>query len=161
MDMDLYRMTYKLEKDQTYLRILGKEFVENNGKKGSLIINNRKIYLKEIAEIKNGKIYMMLNRNIYNKNCMFKNCRLLESFSKITPDNNIKKINDMENNTNYELFSQTKIKINKIKDDDLFDYWVADSEEQNNSTISEISLKNGESLDNSLELYILYMNYKL
>ena len=70
INMELYSMTYKLEKNQTNIRILGKEFVDNNRNKGFLIIDNKKMHLKEIVQIKKSKIYMMLNKNIYNKNML-------------------------------------------------------------------------------------------
>jgi len=48
-------MTYKLEKNQTNLRILGKEFVDNNRNKGFLIIDNKKMHLKKLYKLKKVK----------------------------------------------------------------------------------------------------------
>ena len=144
INMELYSMTYKLEKNQTNLRILGKEFVNNNKNKGFLIIDNKKMHLKEIVQIKKSKIYMMLNKNIYNKNCLFKNCNLLESFSKIIPDDDIPKMNNIENDINYDFYSQNKINI--IGNNNSFDYWGAGSESSKYSTIPEHSLKDEENL---------------
>ena len=76
--MELYRLIYKIEKNKIIkTRILGKKFVENNRNKGFLIINNKKISLTEFVQINKKKIILMLNKNIYNKNCIFKNCNLL------------------------------------------------------------------------------------
>ena len=55
INMELYSMTYKLEKNQTNLRILGKEFVDNNRNKGFLIIDNKKMHLKKLHKLKKVK----------------------------------------------------------------------------------------------------------
>ena len=116
--MDLYRLKYKLEKNNSKIRILGKKFIENNGNKGFLIINNKKISLTEVAQIKNDKIILMLNKNIYNKTCMFKNCNLLESFSKISSDYDKESFNDMENTIVQNKNIDNKKSSSKIKSDD-------------------------------------------
>ena len=75
---------YKNNKNRTI--ILGKEFVKNNSNKGRLVINNKKCKLKEFIENKKIKkdklkIGIILSKNIYNKNYMFKNCYDLLKFS--------------------------------------------------------------------------------
>ena len=152
-------MKYKTGKNITYLRVLGKTFVENNRNKGFLIINNKKISMKEVVQIKKNKIYMMINKNIYNRSCMFKNCGLLESFSKILYNDEIENLINMENNTDSESCNLKK--RNKSKKNNSTDYWGAGAEIEDHPTISEISLKDDESLDNSKGLYILYFNNKL
>ena len=60
--------------------------MKNNRNKGNIIINNKKYPLKSVISINNlkkSKIKMIINKNIYNKSCMFKNCKLLESLSRI------------------------------------------------------------------------------
>ena len=79
-------------KDSNEIQILGKEFVENNGNKGKLIIKNKKIHLKEFYEnIDNEKdiikIKMNLDKNICNKSYMFKKCYLLSEFMIKDPSN--------------------------------------------------------------------------
>ena len=71
-----------LEKNKDEIRILGGEFVRSNLNKGKLVINNKKYNLKEYINIKNVnkdnlKIKMVLNKNIYNKSYMFKDCEML------------------------------------------------------------------------------------
>ena len=78
---------------------------------------------------------------------MFKNCNLLESFSKIIPDDDIPKMNNIENDINYDFYSQNKINI--IGNNNSFDYWGAGSESSKYSTIPEHSLKDEENLYNS------------
>ena len=50
--MEIYIMTYKIENDQKKLKLLGEEFVKNNKNKGKLIINNKKVSLKDKIAIK-------------------------------------------------------------------------------------------------------------
>ena len=69
-------------KNKVKLRILGKYFCRNNKNKGKLIINNKKSELKEFINIENIKkeqikIKMLLNKNLYNKSYMFKDCKSL------------------------------------------------------------------------------------
>ena len=82
MEVELYKMRYKLENGTVNLRILGKDFEKNNRNKGKLIINNKKYPIESVIQINNinqNYIKMVIFRNIYNKSCMFKNCELLES----------------------------------------------------------------------------------
>ena len=99
MDIEIYKMRYKTEKNVNFLRILGEEFKNNNSNKGKIIINNKKFPLKDIISIQNvkqNKILLILNKNIYNKSCMFKNCELLLSVSKSVSESLID-YNDSEN----------------------------------------------------------------
>ena len=103
MEFDIYTMIYKFEKnkinnngsngdefDKPNIKICGHEFVRNNKNKAKLIINNKKYHLTEFIDIINEdddikKIKIILNKYIFNKNCMFKNC---ESLSGISINNN-------------------------------------------------------------------------
>ena len=85
MEVEIYKMTFKKRNNANELIILGEEFVKNNMNKGFLIIDNKKIKLNSKYDISNvnfsqKKIKLVLNRNIYNKSCMLKNCESLESF---------------------------------------------------------------------------------
>jgi len=85
MEIEVYKMIYKMEKDKYNLRILGEVFKNNNKNKAKIIINNKKYPLNDVLSIENirqNKILMILSKNIYNKSCMFKNCELLEYVSK-------------------------------------------------------------------------------
>ena len=69
-------------KNKVKIRILGENFCRNNKNKGKLIINNKKSELKEFINIENInkeqiKIKMVLNKNLYNKSHMFKDCKSL------------------------------------------------------------------------------------
>ena len=139
-------MTYKTGKTKTQLRILGKEFVENNRNKGFLIINNKKIPLKEVGDVKKNKILLMINKNIYNKSSMFKDCNLLESFSKISSDEDIENIDKKEIKLDDEFYSQIIEKT--IKNNDSFNYWGVSPKVENTSIISEISQRDNKSLNN-------------
>ena len=68
-------MTYKIENDQKKLKLLGEEFVKNNKNKGNLIINNKKVSLRDkiaIKEITKNKVLMILDEFVSNRSCMFK-----------------------------------------------------------------------------------------
>ena len=86
MEVEIYKMIYKVNKYMRDLSILGKDFVINNIGKGILIINNRKFALIDNIQLDKFeedrlKIRMILNKNIYNKSGMFKYCdNLLELY---------------------------------------------------------------------------------
>ena len=161
MEVELYKMKYKIEKNINKFRILGEDFVKNNRNKGSLIINNKKNPLKDIIiidNIKENKIQMILSKNIYNKSFMFKKCNFLEiiSFSSISEkkeksQNEIAPANDGDIQNKKETESQNT----KIRTDESSWFYP----ETNNFILtSEISYANEENLDNSI---ILYYNNKL
>ena len=87
---------------------------------------------------------------------MFKNCDLLETFSKISPNDDIEKIYNLENNIDCESYEKKTENNIKNKDKDSFNYWGAGSEKENLSIVSKISEGDEKSLDNSKELHILY-----
>ena len=97
----------------------------------------------------------MLNKNIFNQTCMFKNCDLLETFSKIQLNDDIEKINNLENNIDCESYVKKSENNLKNKNKDSFNYWGAGSEKENLSIVSEISEGDEKSLDDSTELYII------
>ena len=86
MEVEIYKMVYKINKYMRDISILGREFVINNNSKGKLIINNRKFPLIDNIPLDKFeedrlKIRMILNKNIYNKSGMFKYClNLLELY---------------------------------------------------------------------------------
>ena len=74
MEVELYKMAYKIEKDIDKIRILGEDFVKNNINKGKLSINHKKYPLKEfVSSIGNEsiKMKMILMHNIYNRSFRF------------------------------------------------------------------------------------------
>ena len=94
MEVEIYKMTFKKRNNANELVILGEEFVKNNMNKGFLIIDNKKIKLFSKDEIFNNnfsqkKIKLVLNINIFNKSCMFKNCESLESFIPLSSEEKI------------------------------------------------------------------------
>ena len=92
MKVEIYKMIYKKGNNTNNFMILGKDFVENNKNKGKLIINNKKLSLRNIIPtnfIISEKIYLILCKNVYNKSCMFKNCESLQSLSLLSMDNYI------------------------------------------------------------------------
>ena len=88
MELEYCMMKYKIQdlEQGYYLKILGDHFIINNKNKAKLIINNRKSNLSEFIEIINLyeeeiKLKMVLNKNIYNKSYMFKDCKNLFELS--------------------------------------------------------------------------------
>ena len=100
------------------LRILGKYFCRNNRNKGNLIINNKKFYLQEFIETKNInqkkiKIKMILNKNIFHKSYMFKDC---ESLLELTINDNLDNMEFHENSEmNDSNFEKSEVIVNLKK----------------------------------------------
>ena len=53
MEIEVYKMIYKMEKDKYNLRILGEVFKNNNKNKAKIIINNKKYPLNDVLSIEN------------------------------------------------------------------------------------------------------------
>ena len=86
MEVEVFKMIYKKEKAKYNLRIVGEAFKNNNRNKAKIIINNKKYSLDDVLsveKVRQNKILMILSKNIYDKSCMFKNCELLETVSKL------------------------------------------------------------------------------
>ena len=80
-------MTFK-KKINADIQVVGDYFANINRNKCKLIISNKKYPLKRVVPINDFntnkiKMKMIFYENIYNKSCMFKNCELLESVSKL------------------------------------------------------------------------------
>ena len=158
MEVEVFKMIYKMEKDKYNLRILGEVFKNNNKNKAKIIINNKKYPLNDVLSIENirsKKILMILSKNIYNKSCMFKNCELLESVSK--PISHSFLDDSWQELNNNEIITENKItgkgftsKENSFLSKNMeinsneFTY-ISEKEEEN----SEISIKY---LNNTLKL---------
>ena len=100
MNLERYTMIYNPKISTKELRILGKEFVKNNGNKGKLIINNKKYNLLVEFNLINNfninklKINMVSSQNIFNRSYMFMKCKSLielsiyDSYKDIETDSN-------------------------------------------------------------------------
>ena len=114
MEFNIQTMLYEKEENSGYLRILGEYFCRNNKNKGKIIINNKKYYLKEFIEIKNMKekrikIKMVINKNLYDKSYMFKDC---ESLLELTINDNLEYIKNYENSEEIDfLFKKNEYDI--------------------------------------------------
>ena len=117
-----YELLYKVNENETHLKILGDKFVEKNKLYGIIIYKNKKIPLVEKIEIKNIKskelkIYLLFYDIIYNKISMFENCVNLLKF-KIPDEEDIKnnfKINNdeiFENDFQLNVFDDLDETIN-------------------------------------------------
>ena len=82
-DIEVYKDKFWDDiKYKSELRIMGENFCRNNKNKGKLIMNNKKSEIKEFINIENInkekiKIKMVINKNLYNKSYMFKDCKTL------------------------------------------------------------------------------------
>ena len=109
MEVERYRLIYKIDKSKTDLRLLGDKFFERNKGFGNFLYKNRRIKLQEIIAIDNIKedelqLDLLFYKKIYNKSFIFKDCeKLLKIFI----------IND-EDKTKY---SQIK---NMIEEEDFY-----------------------------------------
>ena len=128
--MEMYKMIYKIDsnKNTSNLRILGEDFVKNNINKGKLIISNKKSFFKgviSINNIKTNKLKMILCKSIYNKSCMFKDCKWLESLSLLPNNNDIKysvneeKRTEIHENSNYLTEKEEVNSLNNLGNNDV------------------------------------------
>ena len=79
------------------IKILGEEFIKNNKNKGKLVIKNRKHPLKEFIDIRDVKedkfkIYLIFSKDICNLSYIFENCKYLLSFSNLSEETYLDKI---------------------------------------------------------------------
>ena len=84
MEVEIYKIKYKIPENENNIKILGENFVINNKNKSNFIINNKKGKIKSILPIKilkQNKLKIVLSKNVYNISYMFKDCELLESLS--------------------------------------------------------------------------------
>ena len=118
-----YELLYKINKNENYLKLLGRNFVKRNKGSGHFIYKNKKIQLiekikKEKIKGKNLKIYLIFYSIIYHKQCMFKDCVNLLEFSILNEKDNIEYspiLNLFEAEDNYiDLFDY----IDENKDDE-------------------------------------------
>ena len=151
MELEIYELKYKKVENNNNLRILGEDFVKNHRNKAKLIINNKK-YLPEshisINNVKKLKIKLILNKNIYNKSSMFKNCELLESISKLT---NFDYVNYFEDLTNSQIIKSYNGLSNYMTNKNTmenFSFYKVDSE------CSEIYNKGIEDLGDKVIIYM-------
>ena len=158
MEVEIYKMRYKISKNIDNLRILGENFVKNNKNKGNIILNNKKVRIKSMLPINNlkqNKIKMVLSKNIYNISYLFKDCELLESLSFKNIQNIQRNIDNIQviDNENRNLFINMNISINESLSNIYTDYF---------SNISELTKKEEETfgvylnLPNSLKRNINY-----
>ena len=171
--MESYIMLYKISKDKANIRILGKNFVRNNGNKGKTIYKNKKFCMKETFGTKNIdikiedklKIKVIINKNISNMSSIFENCESLLEFVRnnnfdydVDYLDNIYKMEDIDNNSEVDsIIPLTEISLSSKKEDLLsfsqndyfnYDYYDRDIDKKEytfyqNSIISEID-KNEE-----------------
>ena len=78
----MYKMLYKKENNNNKLKILGDIFVENNMRKGTLVINNKKCNITDKINTNyvrgnEIKVKLLLAKNIYNKSYFFSGCKTL------------------------------------------------------------------------------------
>ena len=123
MEKEIYVILYNKANKKDNLKILGENFVKNNINKANLIIKNKKLKLKDkisINNIKDGKIKIVLNKNLYNKSYMFKNCDSLIQFSIKNDNEDLETIEnkfdenyiESEEKENENLFENYNININ-------------------------------------------------
>ena len=161
MDVEIYKMTYKKRKNE--LVILGEEFVINNKNKGFLIINNKKNKLNSklaisINNFTQEKIKMILNKNIFNKSYMFKNCESLEYFIPLSIDyernSNIPEIDVLGDNE--ELNRRDEIRLNSSIDSDIDVHPLYNNVKNEFDNSSIISQENEDYYLNNSNSTILY-----
>ena len=177
MEKEIYIMTYKLDYGTENIRVLGEEFVKNNRNKGHLIILNKKYSLDSSIPLKNirksesyekpkinlnlfsqynnklnneFKIKMILNKNIYRKSYMFKDCK---SLLQITLNDS--KEDEIENNQNDVAKFKEEQKL------DLSAYNVINDYISNSPFDNFIQITKYEQTEKISEYTLLYLDKKL
>ena len=155
MEVEKYKMIYKIDKRNENLRLLGEQFVKNNKNKIKLIINNKQCKSKELISIDNikadkFKIKMVTKNNIFNKSFMFRDCISLLEFSS----------NDFENlDNNDDEFKIIEEKFDLIEEIiDERDQPFYDCLKMSASEFSEIMSKKEDITDNTT---LLNLNEKM
>lgn len=152
-------MIYRMDENKDNIRILGEKFVKNNVNKSKLIINNKKLKLKEFFKIKDIKedklkIKLYLDKDVFNKGYIFKNCDLLLQFSIFYEEIIFENENEFIEYEENEALNEFNIDSNDSDIHPLYKnlkFNTIFSEEQ-------ISKKSGRYTDNST---IIYMNNEL
>ena len=178
MEVELYKMTYKIRNNSNELKILGEEFVKNNKNKGFLIIDNKKKKLNSKYDISNHnfsqkKIQMILNRNIFNKSCIFKNCESLESFNTFNESCILKNCESLESFVPFSMKEEINSKDEKENTEkesteeeedkyeiDIEDHPIYENAKSKFANFSFISQEN-ENEDINSNSIILYFDRKL
>ena len=80
--MEIYKLLYKVDKNKSHIRLLGKIFLNKNKFNGYFIYKNKKIRLTDRIKTENNKeeelkIYLVFHKSVNNKFCMFMNCTSL------------------------------------------------------------------------------------
>ena len=83
-------LIYKINKEDTYIRIVGENFYKNNGKNFKMLINGKESKLFEFYEIKNNEknnnliIKLIKNENLTDMSFMFCDCTSLLNIDNIS-----------------------------------------------------------------------------
>ena len=163
--MVIFIMLYKISKAKNYMKILGKDFVNNNKNKGYIISNNKKLSLREQIKFNstkittNFKIKMILNWNISKVNSMFENCSELLI---------CKEINELDDNfiineEDYMLYENISSFYEDIQnEEDCYkDYY---SYEEKSSLILDNNSLDNEKIEKKKDFYsslFIDMNYMI
>ena len=123
METETYIMIY--ENKSPNILIFGKEFVRYYRNKFKFIFKNKKYRLKNTLETKNIrenkiKLKLILDKYIYNRNYMFKNCETLKELRNKNENNN----SDENNNNTKQIIYEINEQYNENKFiyyNDLFD----------------------------------------
>ena len=168
MEFEKYTMIYKIEQNETNLRIIGGKFVKNNKNKGKFVIKNKKYPIFEGLRLfsknnKKLKVKMILKKSIYNKSCMFKDCDLLETFS-IDYDSYLEDLEKIEKEgkliENFINISEDKLIETKEEKKKFFGFFYGSEINYFQSSFYDSieDKKEEKKMDNST---ILYMNNNL
>ena len=144
-------MVYKIIKNKNNIRILGKNFVEKNKTKGSIIYNEKKFPLQEeieITDIDKDKLIIgiEIGKNLLDLTSMFEDCEAVLEFNNYNYFiNNVNDINDNESTISTEknsIFSECKNNQNESFYENLLPSIVKETNELNSDNLSIINETN-------------------
>ena len=167
MDIESYKLIYKIDKNKDHIRLLGTKFVNRNKMLGYFIYKNKKYPLNDTIETKNIqdekelKINLFFYQKIYNKSCMFRHCdTLLKVFQSDIKEKyfyfSYKKTNFEKNESLNDFIELNAIQENSLyqnlmdDDDAIYDYSSTQGKHQkdpNKSTVVEVFNKLNKTLN--------------
>ena len=156
----IFEVTYKNNKDEGKVKILGYDFIKKNNDNGSIIYNNSEFELKEYFEDNDKmnkdtfKLLICLDKNIEDISYIFYECESLISIDYYQINNKLDGIDKELNSLSYESETNQYYLNNN---ENLSDSNIYLENSNENSTILEVSEQKNANLFSSKENFQFYI----